>query len=329
MGCQSQSFLDSKEVHGYSGRQRRPKVQSEYFQDHVDQIRENKVVFDLTSQVYIDPNRRDLLYCLGSNDLKLRYTSMQRRKETGSKGNQAIIIIEHSRIRHTVEHDFGLHDRIPTVPSPPRSTLNLHAFRLYLYDFFNNTRNMEETYQLRIFRRLRFSTYVRTQKSEQEFVKKVKMKFGQPANTTILIGDWSQNTAKFHMPTKISGFRKMFTRAGFNVLLVNEFKTSSICPDCNAQSLEIFRHRPSPRPWRQNVLVPVHGLLRCSSENCQFVVQNQVPRVWNRDDVATRNIRSIVEETIATRNRPARFCRNPPNQFSLVYLINSSGVIMF
>ena len=172
---------------------------------------------------------------------------------------------------------------------------------------------MEETYQLRIFRRLRFSTYVRTQKSEQEFVKKVKMKFGQPANTTILIGDWSQNTAKFHMPTKISGFRKMFTRAGFNVLLVNEFKTSSICPDCNAPSLEIFRHRPSPRPWRQNVLVPVHGLLRCSSENCQFVVQNQVPRVWNRDDVATRNIRSIVEETIATRNRPARFCRNPPN----------------
>ena len=43
-------ILDSKEVHGYSGRKRRPKVQSEYFQDHVDQIRENKVVFDLTSR---------------------------------------------------------------------------------------------------------------------------------------------------------------------------------------------------------------------------------------------------------------------------------------
>ena len=40
--------------------------------------------------VFIDPNRRDLLYCLGENpktgrEEKLRYTSSQRRKETKAK----------------------------------------------------------------------------------------------------------------------------------------------------------------------------------------------------------------------------------------------------
>ncbi|KAJ3004676.1 hypothetical protein HKX48_001104 [Thoreauomyces humboldtii] len=35
-----------------------------------------------TNIVYIDPNKRDLLYCMDSSGQKLRYTSMQRDKET-------------------------------------------------------------------------------------------------------------------------------------------------------------------------------------------------------------------------------------------------------
>lgn len=107
----------------------------------------------------------------------------------------------------------------------------------------------------------------------------------------------------------------MFLRAGFNVLLVNEFKTSSVCPHCHLQSLETFVQRPSPRPWRHGAMVTVHGLLRCQSEICQLFLNGEhLPRLWNRDDVATLNIRAIVEETIAQGERPARFRRiNPPN----------------
>ncbi|KAJ3397968.1 hypothetical protein HDU92_000069 [Lobulomyces angularis] len=50
---------------------------SEYFQDNLEDLHFNKV--------YIDPNKRDLLYCLGGNVKKLRYTQMQRRKESGLK----------------------------------------------------------------------------------------------------------------------------------------------------------------------------------------------------------------------------------------------------
>ena len=64
------------------------------------------------------------------------------------------------------------------------------------------------------------------QKSEAKFIKKVKMKFGQPSDTTILLGDWSASNIQFHAPCKVKGFRNMFKRAGYDVFLVNEHLTS-------------------------------------------------------------------------------------------------------
>ena len=65
------SVLIEKEIIKDQKRKRKPAAApnaSGYFQDHIQELKENKV--------FIDPNRRDLLYCLGSNDRKLRYTSM-------------------------------------------------------------------------------------------------------------------------------------------------------------------------------------------------------------------------------------------------------------
>ncbi|KAJ3299768.1 hypothetical protein HDV03_002760, partial [Kappamyces sp. JEL0829] len=74
------------------------------------------------------------------------------------------------------------------------------------------------------------------------------------AKTTILIGNWSQSTAKFHASTKTKGFRAMFRRAGFNLFLVNERNTSKTCPLCDEKNLEEFKTRPYPRPWRKSKL---------------------------------------------------------------------------
>ncbi|KAJ3397092.1 hypothetical protein HDU92_000792 [Lobulomyces angularis] len=55
---------------------------AEYFQDNLKGLLSNKV--------HIDPNKRDLLYCLGSNGNNSRYTQIQRRKESGLKSYQKI-----------------------------------------------------------------------------------------------------------------------------------------------------------------------------------------------------------------------------------------------
>ena len=55
-------------------------------------------------------------------------------------------------------------------------------------------------------------------------------------------------------------------------------------------------------------MVTVHGLLRCQSEYCQQRCGNPV-RLWNRDDVATMNMKYIVEETLMHGERPLVFRR--------------------
>ena len=68
-----------QEREGFAGcpRNRGTPVVTHYFQDHLNELKED--------HLYIDPNRRDLLYCLGSNEEKLRYTSIQRHSETKAK----------------------------------------------------------------------------------------------------------------------------------------------------------------------------------------------------------------------------------------------------
>ncbi|KAJ3212198.1 hypothetical protein HK099_007789 [Clydaea vesicula] len=48
---------------------------TEYFQDKLEELH--------SSEVNIDPIKRDLLYCLGGNGYELRYTQMQRKKKVG------------------------------------------------------------------------------------------------------------------------------------------------------------------------------------------------------------------------------------------------------
>ncbi len=99
----------------------------------------------------------------------------------------------------------------------------------------------------------------------------------------------------------------MFRRAGFDVLLLDEYKTSKVCPDCERETVETFKRRENPKPWRNDV-VTVHGLLRCQSEFCQQSCGHE-SRLWNRDFVATLNQKSIVESMLAGEGRPGRFQR--------------------
>ena len=76
----------------------------------------------------------------------------------------------------------------------------------------------------------------------------------------------------------------MFRGHHFQVYVVNEDRTSKTCPHC-ANDLETF-HR------REGESFIVHGLLRCQRECCQLPMNKN--RLWNRNDVATLNIRAIM-----------------------------------
>jgi hypothetical protein len=262
-------------------------AKTEYFQDNLEEIGENKV--------FIDPNKRDLLYCLGSNNKKIRYTQMQRRKETRSK--------HYERIRkqflkdQDIEQDPVMNTRIP------KRTLDSKFWEIYMKEYFCKFYNEENVYRENIFRKLRLNSYYNTQKSESGFIKRFKEKYKE--DCTVTIGDWSKTNMKHHVTTKGKGFRRMFKQAGFQVFLCNEYLTSKTCPVCKTDSLESFKERQSPRPWIKRI-EKVHGLLRCKNEMCKQ--PNGLERLWNRDDAATLNIKCIVEETLRTGFRPLHLC---------------------
>ena len=111
---------------------------------------------------------------------------------------------------------------------------------------------------------------------------------------------------KFHEPTKGIGMRKLFTRMGYEVLLVDEFRTSCTCYECEGGSCEKFKMVQNPRPWKRNERPEVlrHGLLSC--KNCK--------RLWNRDRNGSLNILRCAKAARCGESRPSYMIRG--NNFS-------------
>ena len=85
--------------------------------------------------------------------------------------------------------------------------------------------------------------------------------------------------------------------------LVDEFRSSCKCSNCNGGLCEKFMVRKNPRPDKDDVRL-VHGLLRCKS-GCGL---------WNRDRNGSSNIYKIAETAINKLERPSYLCREISNQ---------------
>ncbi|KAI9274976.1 hypothetical protein EDC94DRAFT_666624 [Helicostylum pulchrum] len=92
-----------------------------------------------------------------------------------------------------------------------------------------------------------------------------KLKFSSKLFSIKTITLWSATykTNLFHEPTRNKGLIEMLKKNGFTMYLINEYKTSSICPNYE-HTLETFKTVPDPRPYRQTAMskVTCHGLIR-------------------------------------------------------------------
>ncbi|KAH9261914.1 hypothetical protein BASA81_000570 [Batrachochytrium salamandrivorans] len=116
-------------------------------------------------------------------------------------------------------------------------------------------------------------------------------------------GDWGRGSQmKFLEPTKGVGMRKLFSRAGYEVVLVDEFRTSCTCFGCEGGACEKFRVVENPRPWmrEKRPMVLRHGLLSC--QNCK--------RLWNRDRNGSLNIMRCAQAARLGGQRPSYMTRN-------------------
>ena len=108
-----------------------------------------------------------------------------------------------------------------------------------------------------------------------------------------------------HPPTQGTRLRYQLYRLGFRVLLLDEYRTSSSCPDCQGNAQKTNLKRISPRQWQRQSHgeTLIHGLLECESTQCKSECSGQTKK-WNLDVLASCNFRRIWHAYIQGGQRP-------------------------
>ncbi|KAI8908886.1 hypothetical protein DFJ77DRAFT_473641, partial [Powellomyces hirtus] len=288
-----------------------------------------------TNVILIDPGVRDLLYMkelyrAGSHhpDIPhtfprtLRYTSMQRSSDTNSRRMRRQRETIRAQTLEVLPANFkGPPRTIMHLESttPSHKTMNVLAFSEWVEWQAVNRASLVNCYNTGIWTTMKFDALRRKMSAEDKLIMHMRERFGP--KFLVVMGDWSSQTKGRHRkwvePSKVAGFRELFKKHHIPCFLLDEYRTSSCCPQCHGRvHTHVLPRRLSPRPWRAALgqMDEVHGLLGCRAcEDASWAVNPHTLsrlKYWNRDLLATRNFDLIVRSMIDGNGRPAHLSRS-------------------
>jgi len=270
-------------------------------------------LLDKKNYVCIDPNLSDLMYCMDKNGIKFRYTQNQRRLETRNKKYMKIV----EEINTETKIDEKTVKEIESELSKYNSkTCDFGEFIDYLKIKNKINRCLFEQYQKKIYRKLKWNRFINTQKSESKMLKNFDKRYGSPKLTNVIIGDYDKpNNPRGKEPCITKRLRKLLKLFGYNVYLINEYKTSKLCNKCHCE-VENFLKRPSKKPKAHDKNILIWGLICCTNIKCKPNTKSkkQINKygscVYNRDTNAVINMLYITKQLIKTGKRPKIFTNN-------------------
>ena len=252
----------------------------------------------------IDPNKDDLIYATNGEKIDgkyntFRYTQNQRRKELKIKKYRNII--NNDKIKNNV---IKQETKLSDVNSKSCILSNIKKY-MRIKTKINSI--VSKVYEKELYRKLKRNVYINRKRSEDNMLNNFKKRFDTQNNRTVIcIGDFEQRKQmKYKEPTKGKSFRKLFRNAGYEVYLVDEYKTSQMSFFTQTEN-EKFRVRGNPRPW-MNGLRTFHGLLR--SKNVTNNKSTEQHILVNRDLNASLNIRLKAQCAIKGINIPKYMSR--------------------
>ncbi|KAJ2064891.1 hypothetical protein GGI17_000698 [Coemansia sp. S146] len=297
---------------------------------------------------YLADNRKRLVYDdMGRGDIHsfmhhlstrrhrriMRYSRKQRGKETRmwrfrkicEKVKKAFLIDAISK----AEAWLARFDRASLVPAKYKAYVEVHAAVWSLLSGVYSktpTKHSESNHPIHkdkkhtahsypLHRKLQLSAYINQQQTDYRLARNMRTVFGK--DSIIVVGNWSASMTKYHEPIRGKSWRDRFKRFGFTVYLINEFRTSCVCPECD-KPLETFKTVRNPRPFRRksNPTVTCNGLLRCTNQECLWTVDkyngSSEQRLFNRNEAAVMNFRRIVNSLCETGDIPEALKRSTP-----------------
>ena len=231
-----------------------------------------------------DPGKRSLVYMMDKNGNKLQYTAPQRKRESKTKTNQRILLLERKR--------NGIIEIETHLSFQNSKSVDYEKFKMYLIEKDKLNKETTEFYKKELWRKMKFRQYSYGKKSIDTFLNRIKETFGE--NILIGYGNWSRSSQMKHfMPTMNKGLRKLIHKK-YDTITINECNTSKKCCDCN-NDLEYYKDKEGKKVFR---------LLVCS--NC-VSCENKKIVFRTRDANSSINIMKLTSCWIEKQERPLCF----------------------
>lgn len=238
-----------------------------------------------------DPGKDVLALVTDGCGKVVTYTAAQRRFESGAKAHarelRRLLDVRKTPSSRTAGELLRSIGTVSDRPDAPRSS-SAKSCMSATYENYLRTRaavssELTAFFRRPLFRVQRFDAYVGRRASVDRFVSRIKTAFG--AVTAILYGDWGRKPNLKHQPPSPGvGLRRSLC-SNFQVYLVHEAYTSSVCPRCQSHNLT--------KPRLDRDAAEVHHLLKCSNPRCSC-------RWWNRDVLGALNILKSGEHALRT-----------------------------
>jgi hypothetical protein len=261
-----------------------PVLQEQDFYNIEDLSKEQLDTLKDRNIVGCDPGKRSLVYMMDKNGNKLQYTAPQRKRESKTKTNQRILLLERKR--------NGIVEKETHLSFQNSKSVDYEKFKTYLVEKDKLNKETTDFYKRDVWRKMKFRQYSYGKKSIDTFLNKIKETFGE--NILIGYGNWSRSSQMKHfMPTMNKGLRKLIHKK-YDTITINECNTSKKCCDCN-KDLEYYKDKEGKKVFR---------LLVCS--NCVSCVNKKIV-FRTRDANSSINIMKLTSCWIEKQERPLCF----------------------
>ena len=258
--------------------------------------------------------------CKKHQEMKiLKYSNSQRINET--KRN----IYRKRLTKHKTEH--SLFTKEQELNGFNSKSCDLKKFMDYIAVKFRIYDEINDEYKDPIFRKIRWHSYINSQRSERNLVDNIKNTYGD--DVVLIMGDWSSRS-KNHLrgmaPTPMIGIKRMLAKS-FKIYNLDEYNTSKICNKtkevCKKMKLKVdeqFKKKPKVKVKKKKIkatletakiyrLEKIHSILTYKMEN------NRIGCI-NRDVNAVLNMKEIGESIIRDNIRPLVFSRSSTSSSS-------------
>ncbi|KAL0225256.1 hypothetical protein RCL1_003168 [Eukaryota sp. TZLM3-RCL] len=284
---------------------------------------EHNSLIEERNVVTCDPGKRDLLYFCSKKPHQPIFVVEEENETKKIKDYQWLRLTypEWTRVSRVHQKEllqcrqaFGIEEVESTLSQYHSNAATFNDFRNYVLEKTRVTETNDWFYQLDLWRIHKMQIFSHRQKVESKLKTSLIEKYATRAASgrvlkkpVIMIGDFSKQggsstNLKHNPPSRGSGWRKTLRKLGFPVFLLNEWGTSSRCPECG-QEVKKFLQVPNPKPYRREKTPTTlcHGLLECISNQCKNGGER---KYWNRNRLACINLLAVFNSITFGLERP-------------------------